>query len=165
MALKELTDGVFLPCSTCDMNCRVRLVKIDNRFWVRPHLRRYSTNTSRMASVRMWSLYSTKQPLKMWIANHSLWANFRIRRGCRVQTAVCRFCKIILTGFANCENERKQERSIFRLTFLSAGARTRTWSLLVRSQTLYPVGLHPLDWWPKDSLKRECCQGFLLKIF
>ena len=28
---------------------------------------------------------------------------------------------------------------------LSAGARTRTWSLLVRSQTLYPVGLHPLD--------------------
>ena len=34
-------------------------------------------------------------------------------------------------------------RPAFRLVFSSAGARTRTWSLLVRSQTLYPVGLHP----------------------
>ena len=37
----------------------------------------------------------------------------------------------------------KQKRPILRLVFSSAGARTRTWSLLVRSQTLYPVGLHP----------------------
>ena len=108
----------------------------------------------------------TTSKKKRGLPNHSLGDNFRISGcGC-VQTRVCRFWKNILTVFAVCGNgEDKKERLIFRLTFPSAGARTRTWSLLVRSQTLYPVGLHPLDWWPKDSLKWWCCQGFLLKIF
>ncbi len=45
------------------------------------------------------------------------------------------------TGFRT--TKMKKRRPAFRLVFSSAGARTRTWSLLVRSQTLYPVGLHP----------------------
>ena len=39
----------------------------------------------------------------------------------------------------------KKDPSLTERDLFSAGARTRTWSLLVRSQTLYPVGLHPLE--------------------
>ena len=144
-----LIEGSLLPTSTCDMNCRVMFDRMESPIWVSPCCRRLSTKTSLMASLRMWSLYSTNNLEKTWITNHSLGANFRIRAWRSVQTRVCRLWKNILTAFTDCGNGRelkKKERLIFRLTFPSAGARTRTWSLLVRSQTLYPVGLHPRLW-------------------
>ena len=61
----------------------------------------------------------------------------------RLQNRVFRQADGIFAGISPRMNKKK--RPALRKSFFSAGARTRTWSLLVRSQTLYPVGLHPRD--------------------
>ena len=48
-------EGILLPTSTCEINCRVILDWIDAPFWVRPLSRRQSKNTWRIASFKIWS--------------------------------------------------------------------------------------------------------------
>ena len=59
--------------------------------------------------------------------------------------------------------QKKKKEPTEWSTLLYAGARTRTWSLLVRSQTLYPVGLHP-HWCPKYSIIGLHVKGFSLNF-
>ena len=64
------------------------------------------------------------------------------------------------SSFSPAINMNKEKADLIDRPFLSAGARTRTWSLLVRSQTLYPVGLHPLDVPPNIVLSVELSRDF-----
>ena len=88
--------------------------------------------------ICLWRVFHVKMPeiKKFWIKRR-----FRLGGRNDESRVLAHSRRIFRCGLGPVHGIKR--RPTFRLIFSSAGARTRTWSLLVRSQTLYPVGLHP----------------------